>query len=430
MLTILIFDWRTPLGHAVGIGYLVPLILAGRSASPRVVRVVASVCSGLIVIGYFLAPPSIVPAAMVMLDRTVGIAVIWTMVKFLSGSTQEDQRLQTAFEAIPSGLLVADGMGNIVLVNAGLERMFGYTGDELIGQPVERLIPERYRGAHPSQRAVFFHSPSARPMGSGRDLYGLRKNGSEFPVEIGLNPMKTNTGMTILCSVIDITERKQVEERLRRQEVLHRVFEEREAVSRNLHDGILQSLYAIQLGLEHCRRLLTTPSQPVLPQMDARIEDVGLVIAEVRDFMTGQDPPWACTLDLRAGIEEILQLHRVGERPVLGLHMVDPDSMVGLSREEIKHLLYIVREAISNAVRHASAESCHVTIASIEGRLQVRVEDDGAGFARRAEGNGRGFGNMEARARQIGAAIDIVSAPGRGTRITIAMARREIHVTS
>lgn len=430
LLIILILDWQIPLGHAVGICYLVPLILAGRSSSPRIVRLVAAVSSVLIVLGYFLSPPSIAPIAMVLFNRAVEIAVIGTTMKLLTGSRQEGQRLRATFEATPSGLLVADGMGNIILVNAGLEGMFGYTGDELIGQPVERLIPERYRGAHLSQRAGFSHSPSARPMGSGRDLYGLRKDGSEFPVEIGLNPMKTNTGMTILCSIIDITERKRVEERLLRQEVLHRVFEEREAVSRNLHDGILQSLYAIRLGLEHCRRLLATASQPALPEMDARIEDVGLVIAEVRDFMTGQDPPWARTLDLRTGIEEILQLHRGGERPILGLHMAGQDCPAGVSREEVKHVLYIVREAVSNAVRHASADSCNVTLASIEDRLRVTVEDDGTGFIRRAEGNGRGFGNMEARARQIGAAIAIVSAPGRGTRIAIELARRDIHVTA
>ena len=430
LLIIFILDWQTPLGYAIWICYLIPLILAGRSSSPRIVRFVAAVCSILIMLGYFLSPPSIVPIAMVLFNRALGIALIGATMKLLTGSRQEDQRLRATFEAIPSGLLVADGVGNIILVNAGLEGMFGYAGDELIGQPVERLIPERYRGAHLSQRAGFSHSPSARPMGSGRDLYGLRKDGSEFPVEIGLNPMKTNTGMTILCSIIDITERKRVEERLLRQEVLHRVFEEREAVARNLHDGILQSLYAIRLGLEHCRRLLSTAPQPVLPEMDARIEDVGLVIAEVRDFMTGQDPPWARALDLRAGIEEILQLHRLGERPILGLHLAASDCMSGLSRDEIKHLLYIVREAVSNTVRHASAESCSVTITSIEDRLHVTIEDDGAGFVRSAEGNGRGFGNMEARARQIGAAIDIASAPGRGTRITIELARRDIHVTT
>ncbi len=856
LLLILLLDWQTPLGYAVWICYLTPLILAGRSSSPRIVRMVAAAGSGLIVLGYFLSPPGTAPLAMVICNRALGIAVIWWTVTLLTGSTQEDQRIRTTFEAIPSGLLVANRMGRIVLVNAGLERMFGYSEDELIGELVERLIPERYRGAHPSQRAGFSHSPSARPMGSGRDLYGLRKDGTEFPVEIGLNPIPGATGMQVLASIVDITERrkveqrqafrlnqlkalsawsltlsgdlndvfeqsvrvlgemfgvsvvclseivgeelhfksvfvkgqvfreagrcslsitpcatvhtakdlrvydrvmerfpeasflrehhavaycgmpsldsqgrvvavtcllddqprdfteedqellrifgqrlaaeierarhlvlrneadaalresetrlneaqriaqvgsweltldtsaltwseqifrifeidpvqfeasyeafldrvhpddrdlvnatyrssletrqpyeivhrllmadgrikyvqergeteyrpdgtplrsagtvqditdrrraeeelrrseafvssvldnlpnmvfvkdaeelrfvrlnkageallgyshdellgksgydffpkeeadffvaadrkvlaerrlldipeepvhtkqqgtrylhtkkipiynadgrpqyllgisediterKQVEERLRQEEVIRRVFEEREAVSRNLHDGILQSLYAIRLGLEHCRRLLIRSSQPALPEMDARIEDVGLVIAEVRDFMTGQDPPWARTLDLRAGVEEILQLHRVGERPILGLHMAGQDCPVGVSREEVKHVLYIVREAVSNAIRHASAGFCDVTIASIEDRLRVTVEDDGTGFVRRAEGNGRGFGNMEARARQIGASIDIASAPGRGTIITIELARRDIHVTA
>jgi len=95
--------------------------------------------------------------------------------------------------------------------------LFGYMRDELIGQSVDRLVPERVRSAHPSYRAGFFTDPKTRPMGAGRDLYGVHKDGHEIPVEIGLNPLVTEEGTFVIASIIDITARKQAEETIARQ---------------------------------------------------------------------------------------------------------------------------------------------------------------------------------------------------------------------
>ena len=104
--------------------------------------------------------------------------------------------------------------GLIEMVNAQTERVFGYTRDELLGKPVEMLVPERYRPNHPGLRTSFFANPVSRPMGAGRDLYGLRKDGSEFPVEIGLNPIATEDGTLVLSAIVDISARKRLEERV------------------------------------------------------------------------------------------------------------------------------------------------------------------------------------------------------------------------
>ena len=126
-----------------------------------------------------------------------------------------EERFRVAVEASPSALIMVDQEGLITLVNTQTEQLFGYGRGELLSQPVEMLVPERFRSDHPSLHIGFFKSPSARAMGVGRDLYGRRKDGRQVPIEIGLNPIQTDEGAFGLASVIDITERKRAEERFR-----------------------------------------------------------------------------------------------------------------------------------------------------------------------------------------------------------------------
>jgi PAS domain S-box-containing protein len=127
-----------------------------------------------------------------------------------------EARFRRVVESSPSALVMIRPNGQIEMVNAQAERVFGYPRAELLGQPVEMLVPERFRKHHPDLRNAFFGEPQSRPMGAGRDLYGLRKDGSEFPVEIGLNPIETEEGTMVLSAIVDITARKRLEERFRR----------------------------------------------------------------------------------------------------------------------------------------------------------------------------------------------------------------------
>ncbi|PYS49077.1 MAG: PAS domain-containing sensor histidine kinase [Acidobacteria bacterium] len=129
-----------------------------------------------------------------------------------------EERFRQVIEGAPNGMVMVDDKARIALVNAQIEKSFGYSRDELLGQPIEMLVPERFRAAHPEYRNNFIAHPTTRPMGAGRDLYGLRKDGSEFPVEIGLNPIETEQGVMVLGTIVDITERKQAEEKLRRSQ--------------------------------------------------------------------------------------------------------------------------------------------------------------------------------------------------------------------
>jgi PAS domain S-box-containing protein len=120
-------------------------------------------------------------------------------------------------ESVPDGIVIADRDGRIVLVNRQTESLFGYARDELLGRPVEILIPQRLAGGHGELRLGYFAAPRIRPMGAGRELYALRKDGSEFPVDISLSPLETPEGTLVISTVRDVTERKQAEQRIRAQ---------------------------------------------------------------------------------------------------------------------------------------------------------------------------------------------------------------------
>ncbi len=162
-------------------------------------------------------------------------------------------------EGAPNGMLLVGRDGNIVLANAQMEKLFGYPKAELLGRSVDMLVPERFRAEYAAHLDRFFASPEVRPMGAGRDLFGRRKDGTEFPVEIGLSPVQTEAGLFVLASIIDITERRRAEDGLKKSQRELRLLTGRllraqemecRRIARELHDDLSQNLALLSVEIE------------------------------------------------------------------------------------------------------------------------------------------------------------------------------------
>jgi PAS domain S-box-containing protein len=173
---------------------------------------------------------------------------------------RSEERFRLLVEAAPTGMVMVNREGIILLVNPQVERLFGYSRDQLLNMPIETLVPDRFRGAHPEHRADFFARPKLRAMGAGRDLYGLRKDGSEFPVEIGLNPIETDDGIVVMASIIDITERKRAEEAVRGAAELYRATLDRMLEGCQIMGFDWRYIYLNEAAEKHNRR----PNQELL----------------------------------------------------------------------------------------------------------------------------------------------------------------------
>ncbi|MFJ3234895.1 PAS domain S-box protein [Streptomyces sp. NPDC086787] len=168
------------------------------------------------------------------LETTDGLLVS-AAVRDVSERKAAEERFRGLLEAAPDAMVIVDDTGTIRLVNAQTEALFGFRREELLGRPVELLVPGRFRGHHTEHRNSYAHNQQVRPMGAGFDLYGLRKDGTEFPVEISLSPLETTDGLLVSAAVRDVSERKAAEERI--NELAALVESSQDAILANTLDG-------------------------------------------------------------------------------------------------------------------------------------------------------------------------------------------------
>ena len=334
------------------------------------------------------------------------------------------------FDSAPNGVMVVDDHGRIVLLNARMEKKFGYSHGELVGQPVEVLVPERFRNGHLALREGFARRPQSRPMGAGHDLYGRRKDGSEFPVEIGLNPIMSSSANLVMITVVDISARKLAAELLNaaqiERESLQRRYiqaqeQERLRLAHELHDQTGQNLAAAMLEIKSIEGVTDEAVRPRFRRLGRLLELIGRTLHHVAWELRP-----ASIDELGLSIALANYVAEWGEQSGIATDFHCDQAQIGDLSDEICTVIYrVVQEALTNIVKHArGATSVSVVIERVNAQVRLTIEDNGCGFdigAASGVGNlrsgGLGVAGMRERLTLIGGELEIESSSGSGTAI-------------
>jgi len=392
------------------------------------------------------------------LDDTGDVDFVGAMTD-VTDRKKSEQSFKDLLEAAPDAMVILNHQGGIVLVNSQTERLFGYPRSELLEEPVEMLLPERYREKHSAHREGFFANPHVRSMGGGLELHGIRRNGTEFPVEISLSPIETAEGLLVISAIRDITERKHAEDEREQLEQRVRQGEKMEAVGRVAagiaHDfnGVLAGVFAYGEMLfeevsEHSQ--LKRYAQNVLAAAGRGRDLVEQILTYSRSH-TGKRG----LVDFARVTAEALELTR-GSLPA-GIHLETssaPTPLVVVG--DATRLHQIVMNLCSNAIQAASAGgTVRVALESVDlpdqrafstGLLnrghyvRLTVEDNGIGmdaktlsrifepfFTTKEIGRGTGLGLslVYAIVTDGGGAVDVRSVRDEGSRFAIYIPRAQ-----
>jgi PAS domain S-box-containing protein len=321
------------------------------------------------------------------------------------------------FEQAPQPVALVTPDHRIVRVNREFSRVFGYSRDESTGRSLEELIV-------PEGHETDIRDIANLPTTGGRvdvETVRRRRDGSLLDVELTRVPVSLPGGDTQIYGVYrDVTERNATERALRASErALLDLLDERQRLAEDLHDHIVQAIYALGMRLERLRRRSPPELGDELGEIVAGLNEV---IRDARQYISGSRVPGLTPSQFRRELEKMVEPSTGRTRLDIEL---DHNALESLNDNDRQHVLHVAREALSNTMRHALARNASVTVEQTGDAVRVDIADDGVGFdmSRRADG-GRGLQNMASRARQIGATLDVRSAPDQGTRVTLTLPRR------
>jgi PAS domain S-box-containing protein len=334
--------------------------------------------------------------------------------------------IRTLLETAAQAILAVDARGAVVLANRMAEQMFGYGRKELLEMPLEMLLPERSREQHLSHRAGFAANARSRPMGIGLDLQGLRKDGTEFPIEVSLSTVATGRGPLAVAFVTDITLRKQAEMSLRNSEKELRALagslltaqeDERRRVARDLHDDVTQRLAILSIDIGKVVAKMPLSVEEIRTRLQAWQRQALEVANQVRRVSHGLHPSVIQDFGLSPALDELCG--EFAKAQGIAVRFDGPPDDAGLNVDGASCLYRIAQECLHNAAKHARATEVSVALAANDGKMQLVVRDNGAGF--RAEAHrakwGLGLVSMKERIRMVNGTLAIASQPGQGTEI-------------
>jgi PAS domain S-box-containing protein len=299
---------------------------------------------------------------------------LFAIVRDTSSRFKAEAKFRGLLESAPDGIIVVGKRGQITIANTQVEKMFGYSRHELIGQSIEILVPERYHGTHIHDRESYTAHPRTRPMGAGRYLTGRKKDGTEFPVEISLSPMETEQGILITSIIRDITDRRQAEEQIKAS------LREKEVLLKEIHHRVKNNLQVTSSLLKLQSTFIEDPqAREMFADSQNRIRSMALVHEKLyrssdlsRINFSEYVESLAALLFRSYGVNSnLIKLQLSGENVFLSIENAVPCGL-------------ILNELLSNCLKHAFPNGrggeIRVQIGHTPERLILNVADNGIGL--------------------------------------------------
>ncbi|HEX9161224.1 MAG TPA: PAS domain S-box protein [Thermoanaerobaculia bacterium] len=355
------------------------------------------------------------------LTTSAGTHVI-SIVRDLTERARAEQKFRGFLESAPDAVVVIDRQGRIAIVNSLTESMFGYKREELLGQPVEILVPERYREQHVGDRDRYSQAPRKRPMGLGRELLGRRKDGTEFPVEISLSPLETEQGPLVTSIVRDTTESRETERRITAS------LREKEALLKEIHHRVKNNLQVISSLLRLQERNIEEPRiRQLFAESQQRIQSMALVhekLYRAGDLARIDFSDYARSLSAL-----LLSAFGLANGPV-ALHVIAPEP-VFLSVDTAVPCGLILNELVTNSLKHAfpaeRSGEIRVSVTCHDGEVALSVSDNGVGAdsERIERSETLGLRLVKTLVRQLDGKLEISAQEGLAFRVTFREEKRE-----
>ncbi len=336
---------------------------------------------------------------------------------------EEHLRLAALLDSAMDGIITVNEAQSIVLYNQAAEKIFGWPSEQALGQPLNKLMPERFRASHGAHIQRFAATGvTSRRMGDGTVIYGLRAGGEEFPMDASISQLDTADGKLYTVILRDVTERVRAqEERSAFAAAVNAAREEEKTrVARELHDELAQSLTALKMDTIWLRDNLPPASGTVAAKLTDMLAMVDGMVASTRRIAADLRPLLLDDLGLLAAIEWLV--HNFIQRTGVGCTLL-ADEDLELREPYATAVFRIVQEALANVAKHAGATEVTVAIDALPGAIALAVRDNGRGFAAEAPRKPQSLGLMglQERALLLKGTVDIHSAPGQGTQVEVSI---------